>query len=217
MNNLEIQSIINSKERRQFVLEARRKNILAIDENISESNLGKNLKGFYYYLKRFILFIIAFFSFISAVIFFISPQIFIDESIKNEIKKEMVNEYLTEIENDNTFMVQQVITEIRQNENFSTSDFRNALDQSMQKLFEKKAEEDFLFFTKFIATILFIFSILLFYISRLTKKLKERNDLILESDKLAQVVIEDYNKTLEEERNELDALKRAYFKSSTSI
>ena len=62
MNSLEIQSLINAKEKRQFILEERKKTILEIDDAINESSFNLNMQGFYYFIKRFIL--IYFFSWI---------------------------------------------------------------------------------------------------------------------------------------------------------
>ena len=50
MNALEIQSLINAKEKRQFILEERKKKIEEIEENLNITFWGTTFKGFYYLL-----------------------------------------------------------------------------------------------------------------------------------------------------------------------
>lgn len=52
MNALEIQSLINAKEKRQFILEERKKKIEQIEENLSINFWGTTFKGFLLLTKK---------------------------------------------------------------------------------------------------------------------------------------------------------------------
>ena len=216
MNALEIQSIINAKEKRQFVLEERKKTILEIDEAINESSFNKNIKGIYYFLKRFVLIFVSISLIIFSCICLFSPELIIKNNFKDEIKSNFKNDYKDEKERDAEFVFANVSKEIFLNKNDYSSSYQieSVIKNSLEKLTEKKAEDNFVFFTKFLAFMGFAIASILLYISRLTKKLKERNELLLSSDELTKIVIDDYNKTLEEEKDELLALKKAYFATS---
>ena len=134
------------------------------------------------------------------------------------MKKEFKQEYI----NENSSSVAFILTDLSNNifinkNNYSDADqIEIQIKDSVVNLMDKKAEEDFNFSGKVLGFVLLFLALLLYYIARLTKKLKERNDLILKSDELAKIVIEDYNKTLEEEKIELISLKKAYL-SNTHI
>ena len=96
MNPLEIQSIINAKEKRQFVLEKRKKNILKIDESISNSSFNKNLKGFYYFFKKYILLGVGFIFVLLAIILLTKPDVVFNTEIQNRIKENLKKEYIEE-------------------------------------------------------------------------------------------------------------------------
>jgi len=184
MNSLEIQSIINAKEKRQFVLEERMQNIKEIEENLDDAFILNSFQGFYYKFKRFFLLFIAVAFIIISLILFVKPEIIVPDNFKNEVVNSIAKMNLNH--------------EIR---NYNNLDF-------------EKANNEYRILTLLVAGFILFFSLILLYISRLTKKLKNRNDLILKSDDLAHKIIDDYTLTLNEEKEELRLLKRAYLSTS---
>jgi len=215
MNALEIQSLINAKEKRQFILEDRKKKIEQIEENLNISFWGKTFKSFYYFLKRIFLLIISIFLItLSLFVFFNSETI-----IPNHFKQEMINDIGEEnLNNSNktwNSIYQNTAIEIFENKNdWDVNQIELTLQKNIKEEYQKVAEKQYDQFRKIIGFLALILAGFVLYISRLTKKLKERNDLILQSDELAQQIIDDYNKTLDEEKEELRLLKKAYFNAT---
>ena len=216
MNSLEIQSIIKKKKKRQFVLEERKKNIEEIEENLNASYLQKSFQGFYYYFKRFFLMLFSVALLLMALIAFVKPDIIIADKYKNGVVDSFTEKNLKEEQETLNKVTSHISEEIFYNklqyENPAQID--KIINNSIVKTMVEKANEDYKSIIFFIGILLLFISLIMLYIARITKKLKERNDLILESDELAQKIIEDYTLTLNEEKEELRMLKKAYLSTS---
>lgn len=216
MNSLEIQSIINAKEKRQFVLEERKKNIEEIEENLNATYLQKSLQGFYFYFKRFFLLLFSVALLFLALIVFLKPNIIIADKYKNGV----VNSFTAKNLNEEQETLNKITSHISEEIFYNKLQYENPLQidkiikDSIVKTMAQKANEDYKNIMFFIGILLLFISLIMFYIAKITKKLKERNDLILESDELAQKIIEDYTLTLNEEKEELRMLKKAYLSAS---
>ena len=214
MNALEIQSLINAKEKRQFILEERKKKIEEIEENLNITFWGTTFKGFYYLLKRGILLLLAVMLIVSSLLIFFNSEIINPNKFKQELINDIGNSNYNENNKTWKSIYRNTAIEIFENRNWDATQIERTLQKNIEKEYQLIAENQYNEFRAAIVILFLILAAFILYISRLTKKLKERNDLILESDDLAQQIIDDYNKTLQEERDELQSLKKAYLGSS---
>jgi len=211
MNQQELNKFIIRKTERQTILRERKKILDEIDIDLYASKFSRSFRNLYYFLKRLVLIILAIVLLGGGLYFYVNPEfVFKDD----ELKKEMITdvrmvyeEFAGETLKDGIYEV------VTSNDPNKFNVFVNELQRSL----EKTAEEDILFMVQFFGVVFLFLGLSFLYISRLTKKIKQRNKLISKADSLTQDVLRDYAITIEEEEKELQMLKDLVLNSATSI
>jgi len=211
MNQQELNNFIIRKTERQTILRERKKILDEIDIDLYASKFSRSFRNLYYFLKRLVLIILAIVLLGGGLYFYVNPEfVFKDD----ELKKEMITdvrmvyeEFAGETLKDGIYEV------VTSNDPNKFNVFVNELQRSL----EKTAEEDILFMVQFFGVVFLLLGLSFLYISRLTKKIKQRNKLISKADSLTQDVLRDYAITIEEEEKELQMLKDLVLNSTTSI
>lgn len=202
MTQEELKNLIGYKEDRLKILNQKKQTLVDLDNEISISKFMRSFRKIYYSSKRFLLLLILGICLLVGFTALINPNIlfFNSENYKNELivdfrdsykelAKETFEESLQNLRNDNSF------------------DFQN-FEESINKSLEKTAVEDIEYTIRFFAVLLLLFAFVLWYIARLTKKLKLRNQLISKADSITQEIIKDYKSIIDEEEREIADLKK---------
>ena len=202
MTQEELKNLIGYKEDRLKILNQKKQTLVDLDNEISISKFMRSFRTIYYSSKRFLLLLILGICLLVGFTALINPNIlfFNSENYKNELivdfrdsykelAKETFEESLQNLRNDNSF------------------DFQN-FEESINKSLEKTAVEDIEYTIRFFAVLLLLFAFVLWYIARLTKKLKLRNQLISKADSITQEIIKDYKSIIDEEEREIADLKK---------
>lgn len=202
MNKQLFTEFIKAKTGRQAVLEDRRKTLEDLEVQITASKISTSFQGFYYFIKRYLVLFLAFILLFAGILFLIYPDIvFSDENVKDTILKEYKLSYYLEAEDK---FSDGLVSAIKNGDESVVNAFMEGIDDSI----EKTAEKDVLALVKLLAVFVLFMSVILWYISRLTKKLQKRNALIKSADSLAKDILLDYKNTIEEEAKELKMLKQ---------
>ncbi len=202
MTQEELKNLIGYKEDRLIILNQKKQTLVDLDNEISISKFMRSFRTIYYSSKRFLLLLILGICLLVGFTALINPNIlfFNSENYKNELivdfrdsykelAKETFEESLRNMKNDRSF------------------DFQN-FEESINKSLKKTAVEDIEYTIRFFAVLLLLFAFVLWYIARLTKKLKLRNQLISKADSITQEIIKDYKSIIEEEEREIADLKK---------
>jgi len=201
MNQNELNDFIIRKTERQTILRERKKILEEIDSDLFASKFSRSFRNLYYFLKRLVLIILAVVLLGGGLYFYVNPEfIFSDEEIKKELIADVsgvYEEFAGETLKDAVYEV------VISNDANKFNVFVNELQRSL----EKTAEEDILFTIQFFGIVFLLLGLSLLYISRLTKKIKQRNKLISKADTLTQDVLRDYQLTIDEEEKELQMMK----------
>ena len=201
MNQNEINNFILRKTERQTILRERKKILEEIDVDLFTSKFSRSFRNLYYFLKRLVLIVSSIALIGLGTFLYFNPEIIFEDEV---VKEEMINDYKTEYKElaGNT-LKDGVLAVITSNNPNKVDAFLNELDKSI----EKTAEEDILFSMEVFAVIFILLGLSFLYISRLTKKIKQRNKLISKADSLTQDILRDYQLTIDEEEKELQILK----------
>lgn len=202
MNKQLFTDFINAKSGRQAVLEDRKKSLEELEIQITASKITTSFQGFYYFTKRYLVLLFAFSLLFGGLFFYIYPDIVLsDENFKNSLLKEYKMSYYLDAEDK---FSDGLVNLIKNGDESGIDAFLSGIDNSL----EITAEKDILALIKILAVFIIFISVILWYISRLTKKLQKRNALIKNADSLSKDILLDYKKTIEEEAKELEMLKQ---------
>jgi predicted PurR-regulated permease PerM len=201
MTKIELQKFIEEKSNRQFILKERMELLKTLNEDLSSSKIGRWFGSAYLASKRFLLLFVGIILVLGSVLFFFFPQIIVrDQTVKNDI----LQVYKTNFTQENGGSLQDKIKEISKNYSDSKSiALAQKIDKSIEDSIQNNAKNKF----QFMAILVFIIGIIMFYMANQTQKIKSRNTKILEAEDLTKTIIKDYSLTIKEEDKELQILR----------
>lgn len=200
MNTSKLESFIKGKAERQEILQKRKLVLEKHQIDLKKSGVFVLVKGLYYSVKRFFLVCIALVLLIGGISIAVSPRIILNIE---DVEKEMVRVYKESYEETAGKTFAEATLNLAISGKIGVDNYLKEIDKSLERTALVASK-------KLIITVAFLVVILglvLLYISRLTNKLKKRNNLLKDSEKLTKNILSDYKKTIDEEKVELQLMK----------
>lgn len=210
MTSQNINHFIIKKAERQAILRQRKLELEELDFDLMGSKLSRGLRTTYYFIKRIILLLIGIILLGIGLTFMLAPDIIFDKPetkafIVDEVSKEEIRDFKTKV--------------IEASFETDLSERKNLFDLTIDTFVnarKKMIEEELTFTIQFLAFLVILLAISSFYISRLSKKLQKRNQLISKADSVTQQILRDYQLTIDEEEKELDLMKEMVQQNSSN-
>lgn len=210
MTSQNINHFIIKKAESQAILRQRKLELEELDFDLMGSKLSRGLRTTYYFIKRIILLLIGIILLGIGLTFMLAPDIIFDKPetkafIVDEVSKEEIRDFKTKV--------------IEASFETDLSERKNLFDLTIDTFVnarKKMIEEELTFTIQFLAFLVILLAISFFYISRLSKKLQKRNQLISKADSVTQQILRDYQLTIDEEEKELDLMKEMVQQNSSN-
>ncbi|KEZ93478.1 hypothetical protein [Nonlabens ulvanivorans] len=201
MTSQNINEFIIKKAERQAILRHRKVELEQLDFDLIGSKFTRGLRTTYYFIKRILLLLLGIVLLVTGLTFFMAPDIIFDSPetkalIIDEVSKDEIKDFKTKVVQAS---LETNLTERKNLFDLTIDTFVNAR--------KKMIEEEVTFAIQFLAVLIILLAISFFYISRLSRKLQKRNQLISKADTLTQNILRDYQLTIDEEEKELDLMK----------
>lgn len=199
MESSNIKNIIGYKKDRIEVLKKLQQTLNDLHNEISVSKFKQSFKIVYNGTKRIFFLALMILSFSLALVAFVFPKIlFINsESYKNEF----VTSFRDNYKEISTKSIDESLNELNTDGNLTA--IENNVDKSLRATAEKHASLTI----RLLGILFLIIGVLFWYISRIGKNIKERDQLLLKTDSLIEDVIEDYGLSIDEEEREIKELE----------
>ncbi len=202
MDRETIKNTINYKKDRIEILKSKQQKLIDLDTEVAVSKLTRSFRSAYFNVKRFIVLGLLSVFLITAIIALIYPNaLFVNsESYKTALIQDFKDEYAALSQNT----VDQSLSELQQNKTAN----RKKVEANLTTSIENTATNNIKAGIRLFALLLLLICLGLWYVLRLSKKVKERNMLLIKADKTSKEIIEDYNQIIEEEEREIKALTK---------
>lgn len=209
MTNENINEFIFKKAERQAILRQRKLELEQLDFSLMGSKFTRGIRTSYYFIKRLLLLLLGFLLLIIGIFFFFSPNSVFD---KPETKELIISEVSNEELNDFKVKIVQASIETDITEKTNLVD---AIIDTFISARKKMIEEELIFGIQTLAFLVILLAFSFLYISRLSRKLQKRNQLISKADSVTQQILRDYQLTIDEEESELQLMKEMITSNST--
>ena len=202
MKNIDqLNTIVEKKLGRESELEATNKQLEELDEILFGSRFSRWFGTTYLVLKGFITLLLGFGILFIGLIFIFAPGLILgDEQLKSELISAFRAEYAEIV---GSTVKESVELMIEKRTEMTIDEFMNQMDNAADIVIEEQVIEVFLFY----GAVLIVLSFVLFYISRLTQKMKVRNSKISTAEALTQDLIVHYRKLIQYNSDELHQLQ----------
>lgn len=202
MNKDSIKNIIGYKEDRIAILQEKQQKLIDLGKEISVSSLKRSFRFVYYQVKHVFIILMILLSLIMAITAFAFPELlfFNSESYKNEATVQFRDEYSNLADKS----LEESLKELQLNNKYNIRGLEQNIDKSIQRVTDTSVKMSI----RFLGVLFLLLGVFLWIISRLNKKIKERNTLILKTNTLLDEIVADYKLSIEEEEREINDLQK---------
>lgn len=201
MDTNKIKNLIGYKQDRIILLNEKKQKLTDFKSEITVSKLKRSFQSAYYNIKRFLLVIGLIILFLTALLTIVYPDaLFVNsESYKNTV----VTNFRDEFQAITNQSLEISLQELQNNSSYNLDALELNIDQSLENTATTNVKGNIRMLS--IALLLLCFGI--WYIIRLTKRVKERSELLAKIAILNQEIINDYGLSIEEEEREIKELQ----------
>lgn len=205
MNQVHLNEFLSNKAKHQAILRDRKKELEELDVNLSTSKISRSFKNMYYIVKRLVLLVFALLFVFGGVFYLFNPSgVIKNEKFKEKLIRGYKIIYIADNLKDGIETSSDVINNIyNKRDSMTLANFTREINGVV----DERVEDKIIFIIRVLSFITILLGLSFLYISRLTKKIKQRNKLISKADSLTQNILRDYQLTIEEEEKELQLLK----------
>lgn len=198
----EIQNLIGYKEDRLQILKAKKQSLVDLEAEISKSSLVKTMQTALYQMKRFLLLFFAAIFLLVGTAGLVYPDLLFLNSSK--YKSDFVDDFKTQYQNETSKNFEISLKEFKGNSKANSK----TLEQNIDNAIVKTALKNVHFSIRILAFVLLCFAGLIWYASRLTKKIKASDNVIAKVVATNKEIIKDYELSIDEEQREIIELKK---------
>ncbi|BCY29154.1 hypothetical protein [Flavobacterium okayamense] len=202
MTQEELKNLIGYKEDRVAVLQTKKQSLVDLESEISKSKLARTMQTAFYNIKRFFLLFVTVILLLTGIIGLVYPDLLFLNSSK--YKSDFVEDFKTQYQNETSKALEISFKEAQGNSNYNIKTLERNIDDAITEIAVKNAH----FSIRIIAFILLCLAGFLWYISKLTKKLKESDEVISKVIVTNKEIIKDYELIIDEENREISDLKK---------
>jgi len=202
MTQEELKNLIGYKEDRVAILQTKKQSLVDLESEISKSKLTRTMQTAFYNIKRFFLMFLTVILLLTGIIGLVYPNLLFLNSSK--YKSDFVDEYKTQYQNETSKTLAISFKEAQGNSNYNIKTLERNLDDAIiETAVEKKH-----FSIRILAFVILCLAGFLWYISKLTKKQKQSDEVISKVIVTNKEIIKDYELSIDEEQREINDLKQ---------
>lgn len=202
MTQEELKNLIGYKEDRVAVLQTKKLSLVDLESEISKSKLARTMQTAFYNVKRFFLLFVTVIFLLTGIIGLVYPDLLFLNSSK--YKSDFVDDFKTKYQNETSKALEISFKEAKGNSNYNIKTLERNIDDAITETAVKNMH----FSIRVISFVLLCFAGLLWYISKLTKKQKESDEVISKVIVTNKEIIKDYELSIDEENREIADLKK---------
>ena len=202
MTQEELKNLIGYKKDRVAVLQTKKQSLVDLESEISKSKLARTMQTAFYNIKRFFLLFVTVILLLTGIIGLVYPDLLFLNSSK--YKSDFVEDFKTQYQNETSKALEISFKEAKGNSNYNIKRLERNIDDAITETAIKNAH----FGIRIIAFMLLWLAGFLWYISKLTKKLKESDEVISKVIVTNKEIIKDYELSIDEENREISDLKK---------
>lgn len=202
MTQEELKNLIGYKEDRVAVLQAKKQSLVDLESEISKSKLARTMQTAFYNIKRFFLLFVTVILLLTGIIGLVYPDLLFLNSSK--YKSDFVDDFKTQYQNETSKALAISFKEAQGNSNYNIKTLEQNLDDAIIETAVKKKH----FSIRILAFAILCLAGFLWYISKLTKKQKQSDEVISKVIVTNKEIIKDYELSIDEEQREINDLKQ---------
>lgn len=202
MSQEELKNLIGYKEDRVDVLKTKRQTLIDLENEISKSKLTKTIQTAFYNVKRFVLLFLTAVLLLIGFIGLIYPDLLFLNS--SSYKIEFIDDYKSQYQNETSKNLEVSFKEVQGTTNYNIKTLERNIDDAVTETAVKKVR----FSIRILAFLFLCMACLIWYISKLTKKIKNSDTVISKVVITNKEIIKDYELSIDEEIREINDLKK---------
>lgn len=201
MNDIEtLRNLVNKKIENQGILREKYKQLDNLYVDLRSSKIYRWFGSSYLTLKRIATLLIGIFLLISAIVLYVHPKIILDEEKLEELTYNLRQDYTKKV----TKILEEASGQLAKDNSRIT---RGKIIQKLNQSIDKSIEKEIIASIKVLAVVSLFVSLIFFYVSRLSKKMRRRNSKISKAESLTQEIIRNFKVNLEEGEKEIALLQ----------
>lgn len=202
MTQNELKNLIGYKEDRVQILKTKKQSLVDLEAEISKSTLVKTMQTALYQIKRFLMLFFVTIFLLTGTAGLVYPDLLFLNSSK--YKSDFVDDFKTQYQNETSKNFEISLKEFKGNSKLNSKTLEQNIDNAIVETAIKNAH----FSIRIFAFILLCFAGLIWYISKLTKKVKTSDNVITKVIVTNKDIIKDYELSIDEENREIAELKK---------
>lgn len=202
MTQEELKNLIGYKEDRVAVLQNKKQSLVDLESEISKSKLARTMQTAFYNIKRFFLLFVTVILLLTGIIGLVYPDLLFLNSSK--YKSDFVDDFKSQYQNETSKTLAISFKEAKGNSNYNIKTLEQNIDDAITETAVTKKR----FSIRVLAFVILCLAGLLWYITKLTKKQKESDEVISKIIETNKEIIKDYELSIDEEQREINDLKK---------
>lgn len=202
MTQEELKNLIGYKEDRVAVLQTKKQSLVDLESEISKSKLARTMQTAFYNIKRFFLLFLTVILVLTGIIGLVYPDLLFLNSSK--YKSDFVDDFKSQYQIETSKTLAISFKEAQGNSNYNIKTLESNIDDAIIETAVKKKH----FSIRILAFVILCLAGFLWYISKLTKKQKQSDEVISKVIVTNKEIIKDYELSIDEEQREINDLKQ---------
>ena len=196
-----LQHVVHEKIERQAVLRGISRNLEALDDELAGSKFGRFFGTSYWFVKRWLTLLVGLLLLVLGVSFMVGADVIYesDPTVFAPTVAEYEKMHIEQLKQQ----LNRVTAEVAASDELTFESVSSALEKTYDSFIVEQIKADIFAF----GVLLFLVAVVLLYISRQARKVRERNSAISERETLTQELGRSFQQVIDGEEEELQKLK----------